>query len=149
MLRIPQSSIITITTPSDYLVSYTGHSLLLLFLPLFRSAVGVFWCPNRQAIENRVELSCSYTICYIFPIFFYKFFFCWQQYWMIDMLLNNEKLNNRKFQPFQPEDTKFFGRMSSWCNGVSEFVLQSRYYVHFQANALGKGMNTLFLPAMG
>ena len=32
---------------------------------------------------------------------------------------------------------------------VSEFVLQSRYYVHFQTNTLGKGMNPLILPAMG
>ena len=32
---------------------------------------------------------------------------------------------------------------------VSEFVLQSRYYVHFRANALGKCMNPLNLPAMG
>ena len=24
---------------------------------------------------------------------------------------------------------------------VSEFVLQSRYYIHFQTNTLGKGMN--------
>ena len=33
---------------------------------------------------------------------------------------------------------------------VREFVLQSRYYVHFQANTLGKGMNPLILPpAMG
>ena len=32
---------------------------------------------------------------------------------------------------------------------VSEFVLQSRYYIHFQANTLGKGMNSLILPAMG
>ena len=32
---------------------------------------------------------------------------------------------------------------------VSEFVLQSHYYVHFQANTLGKGMNPLILPAMG
>ena len=32
---------------------------------------------------------------------------------------------------------------------VSEFVLQSGYYVHFQANTLGKGMNPLILPAMG
>ena len=30
-----------------------------------------------------------------------------------------------------------------------EFVLQSRYYVHFWANTLGKGMNPLILPAMG
>ena len=32
---------------------------------------------------------------------------------------------------------------------VSAFVLQSRYYVHFRANTLGNGMNTLILPAMG
>ena len=33
---------------------------------------------------------------------------------------------------------------------VGEFVLQSRYYVHFRANTLGKGMNPLILPpAMG
>ena len=28
---------------------------------------------------------------------------------------------------------------------VCKFVLQSRYYVHFQANTLGKGMNPLIL----
>ena len=32
---------------------------------------------------------------------------------------------------------------------VSELVLQSRYYVHFRANTLGKGMNPLILLAMG
>ena len=32
---------------------------------------------------------------------------------------------------------------------VREFVLQSRYYVHFRANTLEKGMNPLILPAMG
>ena len=32
---------------------------------------------------------------------------------------------------------------------VSGFELQSRYYVHFRTNALGKGMNPLILPAIG
>ena len=32
---------------------------------------------------------------------------------------------------------------------VSEFVLQSRYHVHFRVNTSGKGMNLLILPAMG
>ena len=32
---------------------------------------------------------------------------------------------------------------------VREFVLQSRYYVHFRENTLGKGMNPLILPVMG
>ena len=31
---------------------------------------------------------------------------------------------------------------------VREFVLQSRYYVHFRTNTLGKCMNPLILPAM-
>ena len=31
---------------------------------------------------------------------------------------------------------------------VSEFEPQLRYYVHFRANTLGKGMNLLILPAM-
>ena len=32
---------------------------------------------------------------------------------------------------------------------VSEFKLQSRCYVHFRTNTLGKGMNSLIPPAMG
>ena len=32
---------------------------------------------------------------------------------------------------------------------VIEFVLQSRYYVHFRANTLGKGMKPLILPTLG
>ena len=32
---------------------------------------------------------------------------------------------------------------------VSEFLLQSRYYVHYRANTLGKGMDPLILSAMG
>ena len=32
---------------------------------------------------------------------------------------------------------------------VCEFVLQSRYYVPFRVNTIGKGMNPLILPAMG
>ena len=32
---------------------------------------------------------------------------------------------------------------------VSQLLLQSRYYVHFRANTLVKGMNPLILPAMG
>ena len=32
---------------------------------------------------------------------------------------------------------------------VSEFLLRSRYYVHFRANTSAKGMNFFILPAMG
>ena len=32
---------------------------------------------------------------------------------------------------------------------VCEFELQSRYYVHFRANTLGKGMHPQIFPAMG
>ena len=40
-------------------------------------------------------------------------------------------------------------KMMDCGNVIREFVLQSRYYVHFLANSLGKGMNPLILPAMG
>ena len=36
-------------------------------------------------------------------------------------------------------------RIHTW----EEFVLQSRYYVHFRASTLEKGMNPLILLAMG
>ena len=32
---------------------------------------------------------------------------------------------------------------------VSEFELQSRYYVHFRTNTIGKGMKPLILPSIG
>ena len=32
---------------------------------------------------------------------------------------------------------------------VSEFELQSRYYIHFQTNTFGKDMNLLILLCMG
>ena len=32
---------------------------------------------------------------------------------------------------------------------ISKFELQLRYYIHFRANTLGKGVNPLILPAMG
>ena len=32
---------------------------------------------------------------------------------------------------------------------VSEFIIQSRYYIHFRPNTHEKGMNPLILPAMG
>ena len=32
---------------------------------------------------------------------------------------------------------------------ASEFELQLRYYVHYRACTLGKGMNPLLLPAIG
>ena len=47
VLRIPQISSITGTSPADCLVSYPGHSLGGGVLPLCRDAVGVFCIPSR------------------------------------------------------------------------------------------------------
>ena len=47
MLRIPQGSSITGTSPSDWLVLYTGHSLGVGVLPLCRGAVDVFYSSSR------------------------------------------------------------------------------------------------------
>ena len=51
VLRIPQSSSITGTSPSNCLVSYPGHSLGV-GLPLCREAVGKFYSPNRLGNKN-------------------------------------------------------------------------------------------------
>ena len=40
-------------------------------------------------------------------------------------------------------------KVMDWEIVVSEFVLQSSYYVHFWENTLGIGRNSLILPAMG
>ena len=32
---------------------------------------------------------------------------------------------------------------------ISEFIFQSRYYVHFRANTLGKGMKPSYPPSNG
>ena len=49
VLRIPQSTCITGTSPSDCLVSYPGHSFGWVgrLLPLCRCAVGVFYSPSQ------------------------------------------------------------------------------------------------------
>ena len=47
VLRIPQSSSITGDSPSDYLVSYSGHTLRGGVLPFCRGAIGVFYSPSR------------------------------------------------------------------------------------------------------
>ena len=65
--------------------------------------------------------------------------------WDIHELLNSHK-------DFQNEPGCLRGVMAKAIDYgivVSEFVLQSRTYVHFRANTLGKGINPFILPAMG
>ena len=47
VLRIPQSSSITGTSPLDDLASHAGY-LLVGGVPLCKNAVGVFYSPSRQ-----------------------------------------------------------------------------------------------------
>ena len=62
VLHIPQSSSITGTSPSDCLVSYSGH-LLEGVLTLYRDAVSVFYsrlvniCKGRKGSRWREEIS--------------------------------------------------------------------------------------------
>ena len=56
VLRIPNMSSITVTSPSDCLVSYSGHSLARV-LPLCRGAIGVFYSPSRLGWDWLVSYS--------------------------------------------------------------------------------------------
>ena len=83
----------------------------------------------------------------------------------LDMLLKSYDQSTSVFVFFSPLNSLLSCTLSITSNGgcprgvmvkamdcrivVSEFVLQSRYYVHFRANTLGKGMNPLILLAMG
>ena len=51
VLRIPQSSCITLTSPSNCFVSYPGLSLWGV-IPLCKDAVGVFYSPSRWDNQN-------------------------------------------------------------------------------------------------
>ena len=64
VLRIPQSSSITGTSPSDCLVSYPGHSSRGEgFLPLWREALSVFYSPSWQ---GNLAVEINSLICSIF-----------------------------------------------------------------------------------
>ena len=71
-------------------------------------------------------------------------------YEAVCILLFSEGMNP---SVLSPAETGFFSRgvmVKTMDYGivVSEFKLQSRYYVHFRTNTLGKGMNP-HNPAMG
>ena len=81
VLSIPQSSSITGTSPTNYLISYPGHSLEEV-LPLCRSAVGVFYSPCRLGNIRKGILENFYCLSLfssrVFPssrcLFFFLFF---------------------------------------------------------------------------
>ena len=85
--------------------------------------------------------------CFFCFKFFFFFFFSKSQAWPI-------LLQGRDLIGIAQVSYSFFSRIIWGCpHGVmvkmmncgiivSEFVLQSRYYVHFRANTLGKGMTS-------
>ena len=62
---IPQSSNTAETLPSDYLVSYSGHSLGGV-LPLCRGAVGVFYSPQLTE-QKTIKTQPTYSACHSHP----------------------------------------------------------------------------------
>ena len=75
VLRILQSSSITRTSPSDSLMSYTGHTLWVGVLPLCRDAVDVLYSPRwlcflrdrekRVCEVDKEANTCFYTNKYV------------------------------------------------------------------------------------
>ena len=71
ILRIPQSSSITGTSPSDCFVSFPGHSFSGV-LPFWRSAVNVFYSPSQLSKfileKNMVESKMHIRHCLMFNL---------------------------------------------------------------------------------
>ena len=76
VLCIPQSSSIAGTSPSDCLVSYQGHSLLVVgVLSLCREAVGVFYSPSWLGKVAISEANASMKFCDV-SFFQFSYFPC-------------------------------------------------------------------------
>ena len=69
--------------------------------------------------------------------------------WCLDILLNQCQFENKLPSKSQGGPRGVMVKAMDCVIVVSKFVLQSHYYIHFQANTLGKGMNPLILSAMG
>ena len=110
-------------------------------LSLCKEAVGLFYSPSRLGKRRIYFKDLSWFDCVLWDI----------NTWGL-------------FNAFSPAHTYILftwfvrgniilNRLVGWLLGVMvkamEFELQSRYYIHFLANTLGKGMNPLLLPAMG
>ena len=98
-----------------------------------------------------------FEVVYVFfmKIVFYLVFYCSLQMIFVELKMFFYGMANRNgrtgFNDYQWGCPRGVMVKAMNCGiVVREFVLQSRYYVLFRANTLGKGMNPLiFPPAMG
>ena len=81
---------------------------------------------------------------------------CLEIKYLIYMDKKDLPLNNLKWLVYHKTKTRqiscyqqYIIKVMDYGMIVSEFEHQSRYYVHFRANTLGKDMNPLILPARG
>ena len=134
---------------SIYLMYCLKRSLIIAFVSDVKKT-----CNYQLARIFSTRYSDCTILCTLFDRHFDSIFF------LIPLPLPESKENERNRKITNPKINSLF--FLSLCNGgvmvkamncgivVREFVLQSRYYVHFRANTLGKGMNPLILPpAMG
>ena len=129
MLRIPQSSSITGTSPSDYLVSYVGHSLVVVSYP-YADVQSVYSTSKTDWVSTlRVNVNI--------------------------IIINMRERHLKRFCDTVLSCFLAVFKITSWAcpHGVmvkamdcgilvSEYELQSYYYSQFQTN-------TLILPVLG
>ena len=133
----------------DNKVSYLNKEVVTC---LSNFVILMFYLYGHSMYISHVAISWLwYTALFSFSIFsqVLSYYTC---YFLVTILLTdiiNDIESTAKITAFSIS----FGVMVKAMNCgivVCEFVLQSRYYVHFRANTLGKGMNPLILPpAMG
>ena len=103
---------------------------------------------RRKTLNSNLIYS-NWISCKIFPFRWCFFAFC-NYYWSCNIAnVNREDGSNDLLIDLRGCPRGVMVKAMGCGIVVSEFVLPSRYYVHFRANTLGKGMNPFILPAMG
>ena len=93
-----------------------------------------------------ISLQCGIE-CMFFPSCHYSFLVLSEHFWKCLVLLYHIMIHNYSSIRRCPCGVMVKAMV---CKIVAhEFVLQSRYYIHFQTNTLGKGMNPHYPPSYG
>ena len=127
--------------------------LRFVYFLLWHSHYGVVLCCYllRLPFLNHIQvLSCEISLEMSIQLFFFQFLLS-SYFYSVDAFVFCFVFGcwNQSPSAFTGCPRGVMGKAMDCGVVVSEFEFQSRHYVHFRTNTLGKGMNPLIPPAIG